>query len=290
MDQYPPSEPNQQQPAPDGPPPQQPQGPMNPPQHPPYQPPTGQPYQPPTGQPYQQPGYPQPGPQPGYQQPAQPGYYPAPPPPPAQPKKGFNWLACLGITCGCLLIVAIIGGIGMYKVGKSFMQWGKEFDTVAADVQSADPQQVRGDATVVDSQVLSKNPESYKDQWIAVEGLITGDVPANMSFDMGQYGTQNTTTYFLEGPVLVLDLTQSPSVGKAGDRIRAYGKLVEFDMTRMPLFGKFMEMGLQEAAKNDPSLKDMPVKMMMFYTKDVELVTSPGNGEDVQPPWEQPKW
>jgi hypothetical protein len=234
--------------------------------------------------------------QPQYQQPGGGQYYQAPPPPPAKPKKGFNWLMCCGITCGCLLIIGIIGGIGAVMVGKNFAEWGRSFDATAEDVNNTDPAQIRAEATVVDSRVLGQNPESYDGQWIAVEGVITGDVSSGTSFNMGQYGTQNSTTYVLEGGVLVLDLSQMPQVGYNGDMIRAYGKAVAFDMTKMPLFGKFMEQAMKEAAKNDPTLKDVPVKMLLFYTRDVELVSSgqadstAAGGEDVDPPWEQPKW
>ena len=286
MDQYTPSNPNQQSENPQ---------PYQPPQAPQYQqPPASQGYQAP---PQQQHGYPQQPPQQQYQQPGGGQYYQAPPPPPAKPKKGFNWLMCCGITCGCLVIIAIIGGIGVWMVGKNFAEWGQSFDAAAEEVNNTPAEQIRAGATIVDSRVLGDNPESYADQWVAIEGVIAGDVSAGTSFNMGQYGTQNSTTYVLEGGVIVLDLSQSPQVGYSGDMIRAYGKAMVFDMSNMPLFGGFMEKAMEEAAKSDPNMQDIPVKMVMFYTKDVELLTNRdaggsggGSNGDVAPPWEQPKW
>ncbi len=259
----------------------------------PEAPPASQPYQPPQAQPYQQPGpsYQTPPGQPGLQQPG--NYYEAPPPPPAKPKKGFNWLMCCGITCGCLLILVIIGGIGFIMMSKNFAEWGAAFEAAATDVNNTDPQQIRAEATIVDARVLAQNPELYADQWVGVEGIVSGDVSGNANFNMGQYGTQNTTSYYLEGGVLVMDLSQMPRVGYNGDMIRAYGKAVVFDMSQMPIFGKFIEKALAEAAKDDPTLQEMPVKMVFVYTRDVELVVTPeegGDASDGEPPSEQTMW
>jgi hypothetical protein len=283
MDQNNPGEPEPQQPS-SG------QEPMAPPQHQPYAAP--QPYQPPAGgyapQQDQPQGYPPQGqpqgypPQQGYQpQPGQPapGYYSVPPPP-AQPKKGFNWPVFCGITCGCLLIVAVITVFGAVSFGKRFQQWGSNFDQTATEVQGASVDQIKAEATVVDSRVLSQDPSPYTGQWIALEGEIQADDPTLDTMNVGQHNRGNSTAYTLAGPVLVLDLSNSPRVGQEGDRLRAYGKVVVFDMSKMPMMGKFMEKAMEEAKKSDPNAQNVPMKVIMFYTQSVEKIDQPAGGSE----------
>jgi hypothetical protein len=255
---------------------QPPQQPYQPPQQP-YQPPQ-QPYQPPQEQ-YQPPQGAYPPPQGAYQ-PAgypPPGY--APPPPAPVKRKGFNWLACCGISCGVLLILGIGFGALIWGFVKPFVNMGMEMSRLQTDVQNTDIATIQAGAVSVNADQLFANPGGYKGQWLAVQGKLASAGQTGTTFSAQDFDTSEMTPYTLEGGVLLLDITKAPPVGQPGDTVLAYGKLYVFDLdtlNKMPLIGKAIE----EEMKKDPQLQGI-TKVVFVLAKQVELLLPAGGaGED----------
>jgi hypothetical protein len=221
----------------------------------------------PTGQPG---GY---GPAPGqagdY---GQPGGYQAPP-----KKAGFNWLACCGIGCGVVLVITLLVGMLMWKSCAPLFEMGKQAETLTKEVRSSNAEQVRAEASYVDSTELGSIADTLAGQWIAVEGVVLGlDAMSGSSFSSGGFNSSDSTSYLLEGGVMVLDMSKAPNVASVGDTMIAYGKCVVFDMTKLPFIGGIME----QAAKEDPELAAMGGKMIFFFTQDVEKTGDAADNQD----------
>jgi hypothetical protein len=221
--------------------------------------------------------------------PQQSSYVPPPPPPPQPAKKGFNWLACCGISCLVLVIIGALLGWGCYRMVQPFIGLGMEMAKIQQDVSAADASTIRGAAIPVTTDALNDTPIAFEKQWVAVEGKISTDVPSSSSFSAGDFDSQNTTQYMLEGNVIVMDVSRAPKVGSTGDTIRAYGKIVVWDMSemsKMPFFGKVIE----EEMKKEPELAKN-TKMIFVIAKEVELVTGGGDeSSDGAPPEESSGW
>lgn len=202
-----------------------------------------------------------------YQQPPAPPPSPYPPPPPQQ-KKGFNWLACCGITCLVLIIIGGLIGYGCYRMMRPMIAMGIELDALRTEVANTDSTTIRSSAVTVESTALGADPKSYQGQWLAVEGEIMS-LEFSGEFSAGDFSSGEATNYVLSGDISVMDISQAPAVGTAGDRIRAYGKVYTLEISEMPFFGQLFE----EAAKQDPSLPKAG-KIVFFITKDVELAGS----------------
>ena len=218
---------------------------------PPYQPETGQ-GQPPAQQPYQPAG----------------GYQGAPPPPPA--KKGFNWLACCGISCAVLLIVGGLVGFCSYRMFQPFFSLGIEMAAMSTRVQETDLATIKAGAVAVTAAELAADPSLYKAQWLELEGEIaTSSAFSGSSFSLGDFSSEDSTNYELVGNIVLMDVTGAPAVGTAGDEIVAYGQCFTWDlmeMEKMPFFGK----ALVEEIKNDPNMQGQTA-YVMFMAKDVSL-------------------
>ena len=264
---------NQQpQPPPYQPPAQPHQPPAQPYQPPqtPYQPPQAQ-YQPPAGQ-YQQP------PQAYQQQPG--GYQQVPPPPPASQRKGFNWLACCGITCLVLLIIGVLLFFGCRNFIKPFYSMGVGMAKVSEVVKGTDEATVVSAAVPVTTAELAAAPQSYMNQWLAVNGTIQSDASgmSNKSFSSGNFNTADTTPYMLTDTVMVMDLSKAPAVGTTGDNVTAYGQIYVMDLAevgKIPMVGKT----ILEEMKKDPQFAGNS-KMVFVIAKKVERV----GGTGLQPP------
>lgn len=217
---------------------------------------------PPAQQPYAPPQQPQ--------QPYQPagGY---PPPPPAPQRKGFNWVACCGITCVVLLIIGGLAGYCGYRFLQPVIGVGIKVANVEEQVNSTDLAAIKAEAMQTDASVLAANAPAYEGQWLALEGVIAEDAGAGSPAGPGGFGTQDATYYILQGPVVVMDLSQAAAVGGIGDRIRAYGQCVAWDLLeleKMPIIGK----GLTEGMTSDPELEGR-TQIVIFVAKEVALVT-----------------
>lgn len=273
--------------------PQTPGGENPPPQPPPYQPPS-QPYQPPA-QPYQPPQAPYQPPQAQYQPPPaqyqqspqayqqQPGgYQQVPPPPPASQRKGFNWLACCGITCLVLLILGVLLFFGCWNFIKPFYSMGVGMAKVSEVVQGTDEATVISAAVPVTTAELSAAPQNYSNQWLAVTGTVQStSAMSNANFSSGNFNSSNTTPYMLSNSVLVMDMTKAPAVGAAGDTVTAYGQIYVMDLAevgKIPMVGK----ALLEEMKKDPQFAGNS-KMVFVIAKKVERV----GGTGLQPPADQ---
>lgn len=280
--------------------PQPPGGPEQPPQPPPYQPPSA-PYQPPQPPPYQPPAQPYQPPQAPYQPPqapyqppagqypppAQPyqqqpgGYQQVPPPPPPGQRKGFNWLACCGITC---LVVVIVGGLVTfcsYTMFKPFWQMGMGMAKVSQTVETTDEATAVAAAVPVTTAELAGAPQNYSGQWLAVTGTLlpTPSGMGNASFTSGNFNSANTTPYLMSDNVMVMDMSKAPAVGTTGDTVTAYGQIYALDMAeleKIPYVGKSM---VEEMKKSDPTLAASS-KIVFVMAKKVELVGASG----MQPP------
>ena len=235
----------------------------------PYQPPQQQQYQ---QQPPQQPYQPQQSP---YQQQQQPyGYQQAPPPPPQQ-KKGFNWLACCGITC--LVLVIIGGGIAFcsYKMVAPFMDIGLTMANLEEEVKNTDVSVMRSSAVAVDTATLYNNPNDYKGTWLEVTGEVVHD-DGSSEIGADTFASGEFVTYILEDHVVLMDVTNSPEVGVPGDTIRAYGKCYGWDLMeleKMPFVGKT----IADEMRSDPQLAGN-TKLVFFIGKGVELVEGGSGG------------
>lgn len=242
-----------------------------------------------TNQPTGQTGQPSSGgtpPQQPYQPPAQQsgipgGYQQAPLPPPPQ-KKGFNWLACCGITC---VVLFILGG-GMvfctYQMAKPFIEMTTELASLSNEVISNDVATMKASAIPVDAIALSTSPDQYTGQWLELEGELShNSFTGTSAFSSGDFNTEDCTNYVIRN-VLVMDVDRSPAVGNAGDRIRAYGKAYALHLSaieKIPFIGKPMV----DEFRKDPMLAGQDT-MIFFLCKgihrtDVAAVETDGGDE-----------
>jgi len=198
------------------------------------------------------------------------GYLPPPPPP---PRKGFNWLACCGITCVVLLIVGGLVGYCGYRVFQPFFSMGMQLQQLFADVQQTDILTIKSAAMPVDTSLLTSSPATYEGQWLELEGqIVNTNAFGGSSFSSGNVNTQQTTNYMLEENVILMDITQSPAVGGPGDSILAYGQIYSWDlmeMEKMPFIGK----AITEEMKKDPSLQGN-TQVVFFVAKEVTLAAA----------------
>ncbi|MCC7477127.1 hypothetical protein IT575_01605 [bacterium] len=239
------------------------QGPQEAPPAGPYAPPAD--YSPP-GQPYAPPQDPNAA------------YGQAPYSPPPQKKGGFNWLACCGISCGVLLLVSILVVV---IVGKSCGGlWGPimEMGKVAQEIEKTDISTIQSSASPLDSASLSADPDSFKGQWLALEGMIGAENDQMAQSMKGQSG-QEGTAYFIAPDILVMDISNAPPVGDEGDTIRAYGKAVKFDLKEML---KFMGPEALKELESDPQLQGR-TNFVFVFAKQVDLVASGDPPADAAP-------
>jgi len=213
--------------------------------------------------------------------PQQSSYIPPPPPPPQPAKKGFNWLACCGITCLVLVIIGALMAWGCYRMAKPFIAMIAEMKVIQEEVMRTDSATVRSAATAVDGSTLTQTPSDYKDKWLAVEDTIVSTTMGANPFSGGNAQAQNATQYTLTSGIMVIDLSNAPPVGSGGDTIRAYGKAYIMDwkdLEKAPIFGKLVEELKKESAPGANTLQ-LPI----VIAKEVELVTAGGGGEEEQP-------
>lgn len=212
---------------------------------------------PPAQQPYQPP-----------QQPVQPaGSYPPPPPPQG---KGFNWLACCGITCAVLLIVGGVVGYCGYRFFQPILNVGLQMMQVAETVKATDIATIKAEALETDAEALAANPTVYKGKWLMIEGAIASQ-SGPIGEMQGAFNAENYTPYILADNVLVLDISQQAPVGGVGDRIRAYGQCMVWDLMeleKMPFVGKQMA----EEMANEPALQGKTM-MIFVVAKEVTRVS-----------------
>lgn len=222
--------------------------------------------------------------QPGAQMPQQSSYTPPPPPPPPQ-KKGFNWLACCGITCLVLIVIGALLFWGCWQFISPFVGMGVEMAKVGESVTSTDATTIRSAAVDVSTTDLVDTTNVFEDQWLALEGVITGDFGGGAQFSSGSFNAEDATQYTLEDNIIVLDMSQAPRVALAGDRLRAYGKIAVMDMTemeKMPLVGQAIKQEMQ----NDPEMAKT-MKMIFFIAKEVEAVEENSGGTEEDAPAEE---
>jgi hypothetical protein len=206
---------------------------------------------------------------PGTQMPQQSSYTPPPPPPPPQ-KKGFNWLACCGITCLVLIVIGALLFWGCWQFISPFVGMGVEMAQVGESVTSTDITTIRSAAVDVSTTDLVDTTNVFEGQWLALEGEIIGDFGGSAQFSSGNFNAEDATQYTLEDNIIVLDMSQAPRVALAGDRLRAYGKIAVMDMGEM---GKmpFVGQAIEEEMQKDPEMaKNM--RMIFFIAKEVEAV------------------
>lgn len=218
----------------------------------------------------------QPPPQPyqsGQQQYTPSGGY-APPPPPQ--KKGFNWLACCGITC--LVLVIIFGAMGYcgYRMMAPVLNMGLQMESISQNVKATDAATIKAGAIPVTPEQLTSDVDSYQGQWLRLEGeLALADALSSSSFSTGDFSTEDSTNYPMPGNVLVMDVTGAPAVGGAGDTIVAYGQCYGWDLQeleKIPFVGKI----IVDEMKNDPNLGGN-TQMIFFLAKEVERVGVAGD-------------
>ena len=207
----------------------------------------------------------------GYQ-PMQPGYSPP------QKKKGFNWLACCGISCGVLLVLAIIAGIFIYTGFKKVMDSIQPMITAATELESTSIDDIRSQASNMDAESAGSDPDAYNGQWLALEGEVMdpsefvntyyatgGDTASEIRSSASQEGT----LYMLRGGIMMTDISNSPSKASPGDTVRGYGKLIVIDMADLPWVGPIIA---QELGEN--------TKFSFFVAKQVESVSSADEAMD----------
>jgi hypothetical protein len=199
----------------------------------------------------------------GYQ-PMQPGYSPP------QKKGGFNWLACCGISCGVMLVLAIIAGFFIYSAAKKVMDSIGPVIEAATELESTSIEEIRAQAVTVDAEVAGASPETYSEQWLALEGEVMdpgefvstyyaggGDTTNEIQSSASQEGT----VYMLRGGIMLTDTSNSASVAGVGEYVRGYGKLVVIDLAAMPWVGPIIA---QELGENS--------KFSFFVAKQVEAM------------------
>lgn len=214
--------------------------------------------------------------QPGQQQYPPPGSFS---PQPQAQKKSFNWLACCGITC--LVLVIILGAVGYcgYRTVLPFMNVGMQMNSLPQTIADADIATIKANATFVTPELLVSETSQYQDQWLRLEGVLEAEGEA-FGGPPGASGTENATTYVMAGNILVMDLSETPSVAGAGETIIAYGKCFGWDLREMesiPFFGKY----IAEELKKAPELGGN-MQMVFFFAKEVERVGVAGDDAAVE--------
>ena len=217
------------------------------------------------------------------QQPYQPPQQPAAsyPPPPQPQSRGFNWLACCGITCLVLLIVGGLVGYCGYRAFKPLLDLVFGLDAVAGEVRSAELQTIKDGAMELDTGMLVGNATMYEQQWLALEGEIaTVGFPEEMNFSGRQFNTEQTTNYILDNNVIVLDLTQAAPVGSVGDRIRVYGRCYVWDLDKAE-DDSFISGMVREVMEQDPDWAGSTT-LIFCFAKEVTRV-SVADGAPAEP-------
>lgn len=250
-------------------------------------PPSG-PYNPPAAQPPYQPGGYAP-PQGGYAPPEgsgggyapQPGGYPPPPP----QKKGFNWLACCGISCGVVLLIGVIVFAVMFKSCSGIVGMGMRMQKAQQTVIATDANTIKTSATPLSKEQLNADLKGNEGKWIALSGSIGVD-SNGMGQSMGSNGQQvPSTNYFIEPNIVIMDLSAAPSKGSIGDTITAYGQYTVMDLKDIPIVGKMIE----EQAKTDPKMAGI-TQFVMFMAKEVEVTPGTGGSETTPPDSSGNQW
>jgi len=221
----------------------------------------------------------------GGQQAYQPaGGYQAPPPPPAK-KGGFNWLACCGITCLVLLIIGGLMAFCTYRMAAPFMSMGIQMGTISETVSNTDIQTIKAGAVEVDVDALNAGAKSFEGQWLKLTGEITHSGDMSSSFSSGDFDTKDMTSYMLGTNIVVMDVSNAPTVGGMGDTIVAYGKCYSWDLMeleKMPFIGSM----LVEQIKSSPEFQGN-TSMVFFMAKEVSRVgvaDAADEGEDAEQP------
>ena len=209
------------------------------------------------------------------QQPQQPYGYQQAPPPPAPQKKGFNWLACCGITC--LVLVIIVGGVSFcaYKTFAPLLNPVFEIAKISEEVKSAKMTDIQSDTIEVDTQMLYDNPKDFKGRWLALTGEVIDD-DSNSTIGADTFTNGEFTTFALENNVVLMDISNSASGITTGDQIKAYGQCYGWDLMEIekaPFFGKEMAAEMRK----DPSLAGN-TKIIFFMAKGIEVVQVGGGG------------
>lgn len=202
--------------------------------------------------------------------------YAPPPPPPPQQKKGFNWLACCGISCLVIVIIGALMAYGCYRMGKPMFDMAIQMSSIQSDVTSTDAATIRSAASPVSPDEYKQAPDSFDGQWLAIEGVLS-DGSSIPKFSGNEFDTEGSTQYIVDGDIFVLDFSGAPKVGQSGDTIRAYGKALTWDfsdMSSIPFVGKAIE----EEMKKDPSFANQ-TSFTYFIAKEVELVSSADAGD-----------
>lgn len=201
------------------------------------------------------------------------GYQPPPP-----PKKGFNWLACCGISCVVLLVV---GGLVTYcsiRFFQPLIALGMEMGTLYASVEQTDLATIQGSAEPVGASELGVNPSAYEGKWLELTAQIASNNPfGGASMQSGAVNTDESTNYLLEQGIILMDITNAPPAGGSGDRVVAYGQVFVWDimeLEKMPLVGK----AIVEGMKQEPAMQGRE-EVVFFIAKDVALAPE-GNAID----------
>ncbi|MEZ5339848.1 MAG: hypothetical protein R3F46_16495 [bacterium] len=202
------------------------------------------------------------------------GYQPMDPsygPPPK--KKGFNWLACCGISCGVLLVVGIIVAV---SVGNIFNRFMGDAMKVAMEIQSTDAATIRSSAQHHDATSVAASPESYTKDWVAMDCVVMSPEDFgkayfggsdNGDFDSADFSSasgQDGTMYFVEGGFMVIDISKAASKAEPGDHIVAYGKPFNMDFSAIPGVGDEMPEELEN--------------LKMFMAKEVDKTMDAAEG------------
>ncbi|MCB1221379.1 MAG: hypothetical protein H7A35_07870 [Planctomycetales bacterium] len=210
------------------------------------------------------------------------GYQPMEPtygPPPK--KKGFNWLACCGIGCGVVVIIAIIMGFAGFNFVNKIAGGAMK---VAMELESTDAATIRAQAQSEDATVVAGNPSGYTSQWVAMNCTVmtpeefgrtyfggsssSGDW---QSSDFQNQSGQQGTMYLVEGGFMVIDSSNAPTKAQPGDRIIAYGKPFVMDFSAIP-------------GMDDKDMQQLS-NLKMFMAKEVDVVSGAADEEpDDTPP------
>jgi hypothetical protein len=193
-------------------------------------------------------------------------------------KGGFNWLACCGISCGLALVLGIVFFYAGYKYFKPLISAGMQLNTVAEDVkQNGAPEQADIEVTVEE---LGANPAQFEGQWVALTGKVADDPGGPVDSMRQQQGMQESSAYFIEPNIVVMDMSTTQPVARQGDTISVIGKPVVLDFEKLlgPLASRQIE--------KENELEDM--KTMVFVVTDKVVVDSSSVPNDEMPENETP--
>ena len=193
----------------------------------------------------------------GYQ-PIEPSYGPPP------KKKGFNWLACCGISCGVILVIGVILSIAGVNLFKNFM--GNAM-TVAIELQETDAATIRSQAQSHSAEEVAQDPAGFTSNWVAMECVVMSPSEYAAKYfnsedvsesEMGNMSGQQGTMYLVDGGFMVIDTSNAPNKAQPGDTIVAYGKPFVMNFKAIPGMGD----------KMPPELDNL----RMFMAKEVDKV------------------